>query len=86
MSVEELTAQLDAFRVERDVQVSERDASIVALVEALHARDATIEELKVEVAGLSTQVGDLTKQLGEKEVIVAAYREAVVDQVRKLLK
>ena len=86
MSVEELTAQLDALRIERDIQVSERDASIVGLVDAVHTYEATTEALKARVAGLTVEVEELKRQLQEKESFVAVYRDAVIEQFRKLLK
>lgn len=86
MSVEEVTAQLDALRIERDIQVSERDASIVGLVDAVHTYEATTEALKAQVASLTAEVEELKRQLQEKESFVAVYRDAVIEQFRKLLK
>lgn len=79
MSVEELTAQLEALRIERDTQVAERDASIVGLVDAVHTYERTTEALRA-------QVDELTKQLAEKDKMLCEYKDALIEQLRKLLK
>jgi hypothetical protein len=86
MSTEELTAQLDALRIERDIQVAERDASIVGLVDAVRTYESTTESLKAQVAGLTAQVDELSKQVADKEKVLEAYKAAVLDQIRALLK
>lgn len=75
MSVEELTAQIATLTT--DVQA--RDASIAGLIDAVHTYESTIE-------GLKAQVADLTNKLAEKDAAISQYKEALIDQIRKLLK
>lgn len=79
MSLEEQIAQLT-------IDVQQRDASIVGLVDAVHTYEAASEAAKAEIASLKEQVETLTKKLAEKEEVLKEYRDALLDQITKLLK
>lgn len=79
MSLEEQIAQLT-------VDVQQRDASIVGLVDAVHTYEANSQADKAEIASLKEQVETLTKKLEEREAILKEYKDALLDQISKLLK
>jgi len=79
MSLEEQVAQLT-------IDVQQRDASIVGLVDAVHTYEAAAEIAKTEIASLKEQVQALTEELAKKDALLKEYKDALIEQLSKLLK
>lgn len=86
MSVEELTAQIESMRIERDTVVAERDGTIAVLSSQVGERDGVIAILTGQLAERDGVIAELTKKLAEKDGLLSEYKDAFIDQLRRLLK